>query len=370
MNNKIKGSFMILIIFSILILTLPITNAQDSLIGGFKGEWYTKGFLQYFAWKGFVNAFATTILNMKIVDAEGSIKLGFTDSEGNQHLSDNSIGYNKNTGELSYEANISIPGGEFKQIKYNINFNNQKDIRKFINPNDYYNKTLKQLVSDLIGDKINITFSGVNSNITFTPSKNSTKTNPQFDIIYTKNKLEVDTKPVEETSDEENVILPPVINNTNNAAIQPYENLSSEVEIEPSNENDTHVIFVNNISKPKLEIINPNPKNTKVSMYSTENKLFSIDNNEYDSIKWYLDSKILSENKDVNVKDLKKGNYEIKVIIKEGNQSKSKVWKLEVLEKQNKDKSLYFYILIIILVLLIFFIIFYFFRRKRVIIPS
>jgi len=81
----------------------------------------------------------------------------------------------------------------------------------------------------------------------------------------------------------------------------------------------------------KFKIINPIPDKSLISLSSDEDESFSISNNDYEKIEWYLNGDLINE--DMNsyeLNSLDEGKYVVKVKIINESLTDSKVWKVIV----------------------------------------
>lgn len=104
-----------------------------------------------------------------------------------------------------------------------------------------------------------------------------------------------------------------------------------------------------------LKIKSPSPVKSAVSLDTSQNKTFSIGNNDYDSVKWYLDGEVIQEGgNSYNIAQLKEGQYELEVKITKGTLSDSKKWNISIVEKPNKNLGSYvFYVIVIVIIIVI-----------------
>ncbi len=336
------------------ILFISGASSSGKISWDYHGSWYSKGFIEYEGWKNFMNLFFDSLLSLQVVEVDGKVGLKGINIYGDEFVNTDLVSFNKTNGILSYSINISLPLLGFKEIRYNISLNNEKNLNNIINPNDYYNKTLEYILWDLNQQKIKISLIGEKSNITLVPNGSG-----KFEINYVKNINENDTK---------------LIISESSAQLNNSINKSNDIKSNSLNEN---LVFnssaiVNDSSvdnELKLEILNPLPVNSEVSMFVRDKKKFSIDNLDYDNIIWYLDGKKVKE--DSNFYDfgvLKIGDYALKINIKKGDEVKTKIWNVNVKEKIEESKSIlkdkWFYWVLGIIVILILLIVVIRFRKK------
>jgi len=126
-----------------------------------------------------------------------------------------------------------------------------------------------------------------------------------------------------------------------------------------------------------FKIDNPYPNGSIVSFFVGENRTFSISNNNYQVIRWYLDEKNIKNNsRTLEIQGVSPGNHTLEVRIINGSQIDSRIWKIEIFdyEKEIQFKfdtgSVMFWVILIILMLIMFLIIWlligeYIKRKKR-----
>jgi len=362
-----------LILIAIIFLCLNFINNVDAsgsadISWDYSGQWYSGGFSDYFGWKNFIDFFINTMLDVRIVEKDNKIGLATKDPLGNEHINTDLVSFDKNTGKIIFAMEFTLPSGKKKYIQYNGSINGDYNISKFFDYNKYLNKSLRDLLYDLVSKNKKIKFDGELSNITLTPAPGFSATNPKINITYEKNIPEENY-----TSD-----IPLNIEENSSANLSILSNTSSENQsianigfFEELNESDLEVTSSGNDSQiPTIvfRIINPQPNKTKISVLVGEYQDFSIDNEDYDSIKWSLNNKIV-ENKSnsYNFKSLTKGEYSLNVEIKKGSSKKIYNWRISALEKQNNKTSSNLPLLItgIVIVLIILGVIVFFILRKK-----
>ncbi len=123
----------------------------------------------------------------------------------------------------------------------------------------------------------------------------------------------------------------------------------------------------------KFEIKNPLPKSENVTVLGRQNKTFSIDNTNYNSIAWYVDNFLVQNTSKVyRAKHFPPGNYTIHVEIKKGAVEKDNYsWNLRVLEDGSGDrvgidaKKIIFWAILIIFIIIILLVVWLFIDRKK-----
>jgi len=325
MKKKSERKYFVLLGILILILSYTlglILAVEASTELNFSGQWYSKGFSSVSLWKSFVNQFVSTIFKFKVVNENGNIKFGLKDESGVEYFFDSPVKYDNTTGELRYATNIDIPGIETKEINYSIKLNGENDLRKTLNPEDYFGRTIGEIVKDVLSKKIKIEMAGSRSNITVTANKNFNLDNPIMDVNYQKNINENFTSPIIEESGR-NLIVSNLTNRSNQSLENNSLNLTSEEDIINMSIDDT--------LEKEYEIRNPVPALEVVIIFVNETKTFSIENSKNDSIKWYLNEKLMKKDSQTySFKALKIGNYSIIVEIKEGLPHQRFFWDVEV----------------------------------------
>lgn len=331
-KRKLKGFILLGFLISIIIFNLIIiSGAEASASLNFKGEWYSKGFSSVSLWKSFVNQFVSTVFKFEVINDNGNVKFGLKDDSGKQYVFDSYVKYDNETGELSYSTNQGIPNLDIKEISYKIKLNGETDLRKVINPEDYFGKTIGDITKDVLSKGMKIQFAGVRSNITLTANKDFTMSNPIIDVNYQKNIDENYTSLITEESSEE-----PGLNNTLNSNLTTNSSVNS-LNVSKLNAGDS---LAENNSETVFKIINPKPDLEEISMFVNETKLFSIENSKNDSIKWYLNGKLMKKDiKSYSFKGLKKGDYNLSVEVELNSETLEHVWKVKVKPLENPEKS-------------------------------
>lgn len=129
-------------------------------------------------------------------------------------------------------------------------------------------------------------------------------------------------------------------------------------------------------SRGVFKIQNPVPNGSIVSFFVGENRTFSIANNNYESLNWYLDGKNLKNNtKSIRITGLPKGNHTLEVSIKNSSETDSKIWKIFVEDNIIERKFIFdtgyvlfwliIAIIIIVMILLVWLVIEETIRKKR-----
>jgi hypothetical protein len=121
--------------------------------------------------------------------------------------------------------------------------------------------------------------------------------------------------------------------------------------VDPSASNNNN--NQSSVDATTLKIENYTPIRDSISIFSDGNKTFSIGNQNYESVKWFLNGAIVKNNSIFyEVNGLNPGNYTIKVEIKKNNQTANMIWNLVVEENTTgvtnffKDEKNTYYIII------------------------
>ncbi|MEK6859376.1 MAG: hypothetical protein AABX54_01045 [Nanoarchaeota archaeon] len=366
MKTNKKGK-RILFIFAVMILicNLYIVNSLDASVkGSYEGQWYSKGFSDFYVWKTFVDTVINTVAKFIIVEKNNAFGLMLRDGNGNEVRTPYFGAYNTATGEMSGSIDFNLPNGEKKVFSGMVLVNGQSDLRKFGNVRDYINKTIMQLILDGIKNKWKVSFVGNKSKTTISPGVNASAQNPTVLINYEKYKVG-DTSLVPknyEAESVENVTMP------SNYVIQNYTQVTvNQINITNVSNNYINQITINQINDSGgLEIINPNPISGEISILINITERFSVENSNYDSIKWYLDEKEIKKNsKFYDFKAVRKGNYSVKVEIKKILQTAEHLWGIEVREpvkvvEKSKSNAWIWILMGIILIIIVVIAIAYF----------
>ncbi|MBS3078966.1 hypothetical protein J4218_02490 [Candidatus Pacearchaeota archaeon] len=339
-NKFIKRGRGILFALILIPIFINFISAAEPLTVNFYDEWYSTGFSSPELWMIYVETFANFVMNFTIVENNGTVTLVLLDSYGNPLITTNWVNLNEN-GSLEIIMNVTLPNGK-SELNFEILLNNQSNILKYVNPEDYYNKSLGELLDDLADAGVNISFSENTWNALIVPKENENGT--YFEVYYK-------AKP------NQNFNSPIISNNTNGSTNnstnnnQSYNNINDFLD---ESDNQNTVNGTNNENNASnLEILNPFPKENKVVMFVEDNKRFSIENEDYDSIKWYINSKV--QDKKLSYFEyiaLKEGNFTIKLELSKGRIVKTKTWQVEVLKKE-ENKSFLFTIIIFVIILLV-----------------
>lgn len=348
MKKKSKSKYLVIgILMFIICCNIMLTLGADASLN-FGGEWYSKGFSSVSLWKAFVNTFTATLFKFRVSNEGGSIKLGLKDENGVEHTFDSYIKYDNQTGELSLQKDIPMFDG-VKNISYKVTLNGEKDLRKILNVESYFGKTIGDIVKDVLSKKIKIGLIGERSNITLTANKNFSLDNPIIDVNYKKNINEDFTSPITEESDE-GIVL-----NMTNLSISGLNN-SGNRSVNSSNNNSvnnsgTGEVLDTDESNSSVDlgfkILNPKPL-TDFTMFVNETKTLSIENSKENSIEWYLNGKLIKNNsQSYGFKPLKKGNYKISVKVKSESKIKEHNWNVEVKSMETPKNNNSFWIWIV-----------------------
>ncbi|MEM0465098.1 MAG: hypothetical protein QXW97_00150 [Candidatus Pacearchaeota archaeon] len=140
---------------------------------------------------------------------------------------------------------------------------------------------------------------------------------------------------------------------------------------------------INNISNNSstinytLKIKDPVPNLTEINESYGKNMTFMIGNSlsTIDSIKWYLDNKLINENSTaILISDLSVGNHILEVQIRKGIYADSKIWKINITEIEKPNKFVFksgkviLYLIFVVIIMIIIMIIWIFvqeYNRKH-----
>jgi hypothetical protein len=363
-----------LILIVIIFLSLNFINNIDAsgsadISWDYNGQWYSGGFSDYFGWKNFIDFFINTMLDVRIVEKDNKIGLSTKDPLGNEHINTDLVSFDKNTGKIIFAMEFTLPTGKKKYIQYNGSINGDYNISKFFDYNKYLNKSLRDLLYDLVSKNKKIKFDGELSNITLAPDPDFSASNPKINITYEKNIIEENYTSSIPSDAEKNSSSNLSLFSNNSSENISISDIGFFEELNESNSEVTTLVNSSQTQTVVFKIINPQPNKTKISVLVGEYKDFSIDNQDYDSVKWSLNNKLVENGSNsYNFKSLIKGDYSLNVEIKKGSVIKINNWRISVLEKQNNDKkssNLPVLIIGIILVLIILGVIVFFILRKK-----
>ncbi|VVB78674.1 Uncharacterised protein [uncultured archaeon] len=368
LKTKISILFLIgLVLFlNILVSASADNSAADYISANYKGEWYSKGFSSFWGWKSFADTLVNTISKFTIIEQDNSFGVMLKDSSGNEIArTPYLVHYDPLTGEISGTLNYSV-NGVSKNFTGKVLVNGDSNISKFIDPKSYVNKTIKQLVLDGIAKKLKVSFVGKESKTTISPDPLSTPENPMVIIEYDKYKSgDTSVIPANYSALNED---PAIINesDTNTTQTSSAQNNSNQIVIVS---NQTAGNETNKTKIVNLTIINPLPALGKISIFVNETKLFSVDNKDFDTTKWYLDNKEVKTNSGYyEFRGLKPGNYNISIEIEKSSEIRNHFWNVEVKKiETTKEKSMnWLPIIIVIIVVAIILIlgVIYFLKRK------
>lgn len=364
MKNEKRGIILIIILLT---LGLFYVSAAEyaSIDWNFKGQWPSGSFGDINVWHNVVDLFITVMLNTKIVHSNGHLALSTLDNLGNEKILDGLAHFNNETCELKFGMNFSTPIGVKSELVYDIAINGDKNICHFKDYQKYINQTLREVLLDLGAKNANASFTSKNSNITLTPGQNYDVNHPKFDVTISfpkNNNYDLIPDSTNYTSVNLTTLSLTEINLT---TIQNITYVSRVKEIPEENESGNG----NNTKKTTtitLEILNPDPKNTSVIMNLGDRKAFSIENTDYEVIKWYLDGSVVENDRNkYEFRAVKEGSSKLKVEIKKETLTKSYTWSIRVGEEKKKAPvNLIIFVLIGVVIILAMFIIGYFIFKK------
>jgi len=353
-----------LVLFSIC-LTLATLNSIS-----YRGQYYSKGFLSEGSWEIFVTTTMKLMVKWHLVATDtGDLNIVVKDSDGNQYPTNLKVNYDPKTGQVWFGFNMTLPSGEKKNILYQILFGNEKNLTKYIKVEDYYNMSIEDILFALRDKVPNIRFVGERSNITINYDPNSTD---GVIVDYEKNIAENFTSPLGTMGISST-------NSTNTSAGNNVTNLSSDIS---DSSQDSGGDRVEN-SPPELTVLEPSPKETIISVKVNETQKFSIENNNNETITWYLDGKVVKNNSHgYDFKSKTPGTFNVKVEIKKdfitgifGKLTKTaqNSWTVKVSSKATAattPKKPWIIYMVLGLVILIFLIAIYWIMSKRKIVPQ
>ncbi len=364
-----KRVLLVLVLASIIVLMLcnifVIASQENGNIKfGYEGQWYSKGFSSFWNWKLFVDTVINSLLKFTIIEKDNNYGVMIRTESGEEVRTPYLVNFDPMTGEISGTLNYSLPNGEGKILSGKVLVNGQVNITKFINPKDYINKTIKELVLAGISKKLIVSFSGKKSKTTVSVHPNSTSGDPKVIIDYEKFKPG-DTSLIPENYETEGLGNTTIVNYT-------IENLTQVISSVGNNTNltiQTTGNGTNKTSEISLNIINPKPSLEDISIFINETKRFSIENTDYYSIKWYLDEGVVKSNsKFYDFKGLKQGFHTLNVEVKKDSKTGNHFWNIEVkkieVEEEKKGLGIWFWIIIIILMFIIIAAALYFLKIK------
>jgi len=109
-----------------------------------------------------------------------------------------------------------------------------------------------------------------------------------------------------------------------------------------------------------FKVDNPNPSGNVVSFFVGENKSFSISNENYEHISWYVDNQnVENGTNSIQLKGLSKGNHTLEVRIDNSRAVDSKIWNI-VIEDSDSSKEfafgsggIMFFVILVVIVMII-----------------
>ncbi len=319
----LKGGIVIVII--LIFANMVFVNAEQyqDIRWNYNGQWSSSGFSDFSGWKTFVNFFINVMLNVRVIEIDGKLALSSSDQLGNQKIAKDLIDFNNNTCKLNFRMNVTLPLGSVERIKYAMNLNGNSNICEIIDYKKYINMTLRDILIDVGSKNITIKFLGNGGNITIIPETNYSINNPQFNMTYV------------HINDGDYPLIPNLTSNNGSTSLTnrglfelDLNNNGNIVNVSVKNQNSVpgevdsnpNTVIKNNslnkTSAKEFKIIGISPENTNISMFVGEKRTFSIENTDYEIIKWYLDGNLVENMKNkYEFKGLKEGKYPIKVEI-------------------------------------------------------
>lgn len=122
-----------------------------------------------------------------------------------------------------------------------------------------------------------------------------------------------------------------------------------------------------------FKILNPIPEDYLIAVSRNEEKIFSIDNNDYETIEWHLDGELMDNDfNSFKFEALEEGKHIIKVVIGKGSLSDSKTWKAVVKDSLENPapsgsfgKKIIIYLMIFVGLIIVGLVVVVVFKRKR-----
>lgn len=343
----------LVLLLNFLISASADNSAADYIATGYKGEWYSRAFSSFWSWKSFTDALINSLLKFIIIEKDNSYGVMLKTEFGEEFRTPYLAHFDPATGEISGTLNYSLPNGDGKVFSGKVLINGQSNISKFVNLKNYINKSIKDLILYGITNKLTVSFVGNKSKTTVSVHPNSTVELPRVIINYEKFK-QGDTSPIPMNYEAQEINNTNPINETVETPTQVLSNVGGDTNQSTAKiENKT-----NGTAGENLSIINPKPSED-VGIFINETKGFSIENSNYDSVKWYLDEiEVKKDSKFYDFKGLKKGFYTLNVEVKKDSKTSNHFWNIEVKEKEVKKEEkkglgIWFWIIIIILMFII-----------------
>jgi len=310
----------------------------------YNGQWSSSGFSDFSGWKTFVDFFINVMLNVKVIEIDGKLALSSSDQLGNNKIAKDLIDFNNSTCKLNFRMNVTLPLGTVERINYAMTLNGNSNICEIIDYKKYINMTLRDILIDAGSKNITAKFIGNGGNITIAPEANYSVDNPKFNMTYV------------HINDGDYPLIPNLtsnngttnltnrglfeldLNDNGNITNSSVKNQSSVQNKSSSDLNDgIRNISLNKTVLKEFKITGISPENANISMFVGEKRTFSIDNTDYDTIKWYLDGNLVENNLNkYEFRGLNEGKYKIKVEINKNSDVKSNFWSINVFSNENK----------------------------------
>jgi len=349
----------IILLFLILLLFFNKSPKETDLEGelgtlrwNYGGAWIEGGFdvhhrwENYPAWLEIRSRILSKILKYVGTYDDGKITLDTGDQD--DEITYVSVDYDKETGHLRFYIETSFIGIS-KNGNFQIFLNGDPNVNNYVNLEDYDGMTFEDLVIDVLSKGNNLSLISGDNNFSLNLGEDEYG-NPEIDMDY----------------DTVNVINFTAINLTSDDNVS--ENISEKIdETSLLSEDDKTSEDPKPIIEQDYKIFGYSPIDKNVVISAEENIVFSIENNNYDSIIWYVEGKARNARDNfLSINKLMVGNYEIRVDVTKQNQEKSHVWNLRVEEIEEPKKiNIFFISFIVFLVISVIIGVLFFFKTKR-----
>ena len=137
------------------------------------------------------------------------------------------------------------------------------------------------------------------------------------------------------------------------------------------------IMLINFVGAVDFEIKGVVPDKAVVSLSVGENQIFSIDNGQYESIKWYVDSKLIKEGVvSFDLNDFESGVYVVRVDVIKGTSGDSNTWNVVITGDRLIEKigisgaEIIFYVFLTVLSIIIILVVRLFILEKKKIVKA
>lgn len=340
-----KEGLILAIILIIICLNFVMSEEYVDINWNYNGQWASSGIGDFSGWKTFVDFFINVMLNVRVIELNGHLALSSSDNLGNERIAEDLINFNNETCKLNFGMNLTLPLGIVQRVDYAMRLNGNYNICEIIDYRKYINKTLRDILIDAGSKNITVEFIDKDGNITLIPEKNFSTSNPKFNMTY------------RHINNGNYPLIPAPVENTGETSLTQVDlfdsgliqNKSLNISLGQNNpvNNSNNPINNSNINKSvngtnnrgleDYKIINPEPKNANIQVFVSERKMFSIENTDYQTIKWFLDGKVVeNEENKYYFKKIEIGDYKLKVEISRDSIVKSNLWNIKVVENKKK----------------------------------